>query len=192
MPARRFEAKESTVYRDLQATMRHLGATSLRVPPPAAVNLLDLRAKPDVRAEIIFDRAGKRYVVRCAKWGNFLDNLRAAERTIFYLYRAVAEYGAEANEKAFDQVVDQLFAGFEALPDDTVLVLGSGRRDWWEVLGVRKDATRTEIISAFRALARVHHPDAGGDPETFKRLREAYEAALAAVSSNDGVTATRR
>jgi DnaJ-domain-containing protein 1 len=180
MPARRFEAKETTVYRDLQNSMKRLGATSLRVKER---DLLDAK---DVKAEIIFDRAGKRYVVRCAKWPNFLDNLRAAERTIFYLYRAIAEYGAETNEKAFAEAVDQFFAGFEALPDDTVLMLGSGKRAWWEVLGVPREATKTEIISAFRALARVHHPDAGGDAETFKRLRDAYETALGSV---DGVAA---
>lgn len=177
MPARRFAAQETTVYRDLQNSMKRLGATSLRVKER------DLLNPKDVKAEIVFDRAGKRYAVRCAKWANFLDNLRAAERTIFYLYRAIAEYGAETNEKAFSAAVDQFFAGFEALPDDTVLMLGSGKQDWWEVLGVRREATKAEIISAFRALARTHHPDAGGDAVTFKRLRDAYERAIAAVGS---------
>jgi len=177
MPARRFAAQETTVYRDLQNSMKRLGATSLRVKER------DLLNPRDVRAEIIFDRAGKRYVVRCAKWANFLDNLRAAERTIFYLYRAIAEYGAETNEKAFSAAVDQFFAGFEALPDDSVLMLGTGRRDWWDVLGVKKEASKNEIISAFRAMARVHHPDAGGDAETFKRLREAYEQAIGATDA---------
>jgi hypothetical protein len=152
--------------------MRRLGATSLRVGDR------DLLNPRDVKAEIVFDRNGKRYVVRCAKWSNFLDNLRAAERTIFYLYRAIAEYGAESNEKAFGQAVDQFFAGFEALPDDSVLMLGSGRPDWWEVLGVTRSASNAEIISAYRALARTHHPDVGGDPAMFTRLRKAYETAL--------------
>lgn len=180
MPARRFAAQETTVYRDLQNSMKRLGAMSLRV------GQRDLLNPKDVKAEIAFDRptanGAKRYVVRCAKWGNFLDNLRAAERTIFYLYRAIAEYGAETNEKSFAAAVDQFFAGFEALPDDTVLMLGSGRTDWWETLGVTREATKAEIISAFRALARTHHPDAGGDAATFKRLRTAYEEAIAAAS----------
>lgn len=174
-PARRFAAQESTIYRDLQTTMRKLGATSLRVKER------DLLNPRDVKSEIVFDRAGKRYVIRCAKWANPLDNLRAAERTIFYLYRAIAEYGAETNEKLFAQAVDQFFSGFEALPDDSVLALGSGLPDWWEVLGVKRAATRAEIISAFRALARAHHPDSGGDADMFKRLRRAYEDGLAAT-----------
>jgi hypothetical protein len=180
MAARRFAAQETTTYRDLQASMRKLGATSLRVKER------DLLNPKDVRAEIVFDRptssGAKRYVVRCGKWPSFLDNLRAAERTIFYLYRAIAEYGAETNEKAFAEAVDQFFAGFEALPDDTVLMLASGQKPWWETLGTKEQASKAEIMSAFRALARVHHPDAGGNPETFKRLRAAYESGLAAVA----------
>jgi DnaJ-domain-containing protein 1 len=174
MPTRRFAAQETTVYRDLQNSMKRLGATSLRV------GQRDLLNPKDVKAEIQFDRAGKRYVVRCMKWANFLDNLRAAERTIFYLYRAIAEYGAETNAQAFGQAVDQFFAGFEALPDDSVLMLGNGKQHWWDALGVKQEATKAEIISAYRALARVHHPDAGGDATMFKRLREAYEHGLTA------------
>ena len=175
MVVRRFQAIEPTIYRDLQATMRKLGATSLRVRER------DLLNAEDVKAEIVFDRAGKRYVVRCLKWAVFLDNLRAAERTIFYLYRALIEYGAETSEKALTEAFDQFFAGFEALPDDTVLLLGNGQRQWWELLGVKQTATKTEIISAFRAMARVHHPDNGGDAVMFKRARRAYEDGLMAT-----------
>jgi hypothetical protein len=35
-----------------------------------------------------------------------------------------------------------------------------------------------EIRSAYRRMARVHHPDAGGDEESFKRLNEAHQRML--------------
>lgn len=48
-------------------------------------------------------------------------------------------------------------------------------QSYYDVLGVKKGASAEEIKKAFRTLARKHHPDAGGDEETFKKINEAYE-----------------
>src|SRR4051794_34287067 len=52
-------------------------------------------------------------------------------------------------------------------------------RDYYETLGVPKTATEDEIKSAFRKLARKHHPDVAKDKkaaeEKFKQINEAYE-----------------
>lgn len=52
-------------------------------------------------------------------------------------------------------------------------------RDYYETLGVSKTATADEIKSAFRKLARKHHPDVAKDKKTaeekFKQINEAYE-----------------
>jgi DnaJ-class molecular chaperone len=45
----------------------------------------------------------------------------------------------------------------------------------YDVLGVKPDATKTEIKKAFRKLALTHHPDKGGDAEDFKRINGAYK-----------------
>jgi curved DNA-binding protein len=51
-------------------------------------------------------------------------------------------------------------------------------RDYYEVLGVSRDATEDQIRNAYRKLARKHHPDVNpGDKtaeEKFKELNEAY------------------
>jgi hypothetical protein len=51
-----------------------------------------------------------------------------------------------------------------------------------QALGVGPDATADEIKQAYRQLARQHHPDAGGDPEQFHRIQQAYEALASAAA----------
>lgn len=43
----------------------------------------------------------------------------------------------------------------------------------YTVFGVSEDASPEEIKKAFRRLAHVHHPDKGGNAETFKQLNTA-------------------
>jgi hypothetical protein len=48
-------------------------------------------------------------------------------------------------------------------------------------LDLPQGATKAQIDSQFRRLARVHHPDCGGNAEDFKRIRAAYEQATNSV-----------
>ena len=45
----------------------------------------------------------------------------------------------------------------------------------YETLGVEQNASTDEIKKAYRNLARVNHPDKGGDAEKFKEIGQAYE-----------------
>jgi curved DNA-binding protein CbpA len=43
------------------------------------------------------------------------------------------------------------------------------------VLGVDPDADQSTVDDAYRERVKEVHPDAGGDAERFKRVKQAYE-----------------
>lgn len=48
-------------------------------------------------------------------------------------------------------------------------------RNLYDILAVAKDATQDAIKKAHRALVKKHHPDKGGDEQTFKEIQRAYD-----------------
>ena len=67
------------------------------------------------------------------------------------------------------------------------------KRDYYDILGVPKNATEEDIKKAYRKLAMKHHPDRTPDnpkaEEQFKEAKEAYEmlsdASKRAASSSE-------
>ena len=55
--------------------------------------------------------------------------------------------------------------------------MAESKRDYYEVLGVPKNADDGAIKKAYRVLAKKYHPDANpGDTEAEKKFKEASEA----------------
>ena len=49
------------------------------------------------------------------------------------------------------------------------------QKDYYNILGVDKKASKDDIKKAFRKLAHKYHPDKkGGDTDKFKEVNEAY------------------
>ncbi len=58
-------------------------------------------------------------------------------------------------------------------PNDVIM----SNRDFYEILGVPRNASIDDIKTAFRKLARQYHPDVSKEPdaeEKFKEINEAY------------------
>lgn len=47
--------------------------------------------------------------------------------------------------------------------------------NYYDILGIDKSASDSDIKKAYRKKAKIHHPDRNGDEEKFKQITEAYE-----------------
>ena len=64
-------------------------------------------------------------------------------------------------------------------------------KNLYEELGLKKNATKSEIKSSYRSLVKQHHPDAGGKKERFLAIQNAWET-LNAVSYTHLTLPTKR
>ena len=51
----------------------------------------------------------------------------------------------------------------------------SSRETLLGVLGLPAEGSNVNVKKAYKALAKIHHPDQGGNEELFKNIAEAYE-----------------
>jgi hypothetical protein len=78
-------------------------------------------------------------------------------------------------------------------PDPSIAIQFSRKREddfaWQGALGITNPApSLDEIETAFRKLASQHHPDRGGDIETFHALTQHKKAAIAYVNRLSGIS----
>jgi hypothetical protein len=126
------------------------------------------KAEPeDTAVAVYFTLDGAERCIPCDRWDRVRDNLRAIALTIAAL-RGLERWGTH-------QIVAAAFQGFAALP-------AGGADGWWTVLGVPPSANRADIEAAYRRLAKVHHPDAGGDAERFRIITEARRMGMEALT----------
>jgi hypothetical protein len=104
-------------------------------------------------------------VLACDRWNRAGRNLWAIAKHVEAL-RGQNRWGVGS--------IEQAFAGYARLPGP---VQTSGLK-WWEELGVEIGADAESIKAAYRAQAKVRHPDAGGTQEAMSRLNESLRMAL--------------
>jgi hypothetical protein len=119
----------------------------------------------DSGVAVYFQLKGKPCVLACDKWRRVEDNLSAIARDI-EAQRARQRWGVGS--------VEQAFAGYTALPPPG----SSPGTSWWNVLGCAHDAPFDVVQDAYRAKAKVAHPDRNaGDSSAMYAINDAWDQA---------------
>jgi hypothetical protein len=149
--------------------LRRLGARSIILSSNLRLRLDGLpisgQSQPaDPSVAIYFTLKEKPHVLACGEWDRAQDNLWAIGKHIEAL-RGQGRWGVGS--------IERRFTGYTAIPEKT------GGVSWWEILGVAVNATEEQIAAAYKAKAKIFHPDAGSAPdhEAMVRLNEAYTMA---------------
>ncbi|HUR65445.1 MAG TPA: J domain-containing protein [Chitinophagaceae bacterium] len=100
----------------------------------------------------------------CDNYGRPWENIYALGKGIEAL-RGMERWGVS-------EFIERAFTGFKALPEV---------KEWYEILGVNQNAGKNEIITAYRNLVKVHHPDAGGNANVFMEISDAYQKGMSLV-----------
>ena len=119
--------------------------------------------EPDESGAAVYwiDKSGATRCMAIDRYRRVADNLAAIAATLDAM-RAIERHGGA-------EILNRAFTGFAALEHHG--------EDWWDVLEVRRDASREAIDANYRRLRSQHHPDKGGDSEQFQRVQRAYEQA---------------
>ncbi|AMV24073.1 DnaJ domain protein [Gemmata sp. SH-PL17] len=112
----------------------------------------------DQGVAVYFTLKGRPMCFACDRWETIRENMQAVAKTIEAL-RGIERWGSGS-------MVEQAFTGFVALPSP---------KSPYDVLGVPKGATVTEIEAAFRQKVKIAHPDAGGAVGAIQELIEARD-----------------
>ncbi len=126
------------------------------------------QARPADPGVCVYWRKSINEPMRCMavdRYDEVQDNLAAVAATLEAM-RSIERHGGAA-------ILDRAFTGFAALPAPT-----AGKRDWWTVLELPATATEAQIRDAYARLARVHHPDKGGDAQRMAEINRARDEAL--------------
>lgn len=114
-------------------------------------------------AEVSWEVNGKNHFYKCQSQKRPADNLAAVEQLVHQEVLFI-----ERGIKTFAQVMNQF-----ALPAPEDIEISFNPR---QILGVPENIDDLDYIKfKYREAAKKYHPDKGGDPEEFKKIKKAYE-----------------
>jgi DnaJ-domain-containing protein 1 len=117
--------------------------------------------RPDPTAAIEFWVDGAKKTLRCSRFEEYRNNIRAIYLTLEALRLA--------HERGILRELAEAATAFLPAPSGPV------KRPWYEVLGLMPNADAESVEAMYRHLARKRHPDAGGSDDEMSELNAALE-----------------
>lgn len=161
----------------VQAEVGRMGGTGLRIDTDLRVRkdglpYSDQRQPDDPGAVVSFRLPGdKPVVLPCDRYTKVEQNLAAIAATL-EAKRAIERHGVSTLAREFEGYL-LLGDGSGTTPGPQGGVAITLPLQPHEVLGVHPEAPVEVAEAAYRALAKKHHPDRGGDPEQMSSLNDA-------------------
>jgi hypothetical protein len=155
----------------LRNELDRLGATNVVVSSNVPVRKdgylysdMSMTKIDDPGVAVYFKYKGQQVSMCCDTYERPWENVYALAKGIEAI-RGMERWGVS-------EFIERAFAGFKALPEQ------SSASSWWNILGVSKEASKNDIVKAYRNLAKAHHPDNGGDKNMFASVNEAYQKGI--------------
>jgi len=162
-----FKVTQAVAVNDLAYEVQRMGGTQLVITTNLELRKDGLprgdRGPPrDPGVAVYFVYKKRPMCFACDRWETIGENIRAIGQTVGAL-RGIERWGSGS-------MIEQAMQGFTALP---------APEQPWQVLGVKHDADRATIESAYRALASRYHPDRDeGDEQKMMRINRARDQLL--------------
>lgn len=133
----------------------------------------------DIKIELQPD-ADVRFDLKIAKNERLLETRRFTSReyAVNYAHKYIRGKGC-----SIDSLGDK--EGFWSFRDNLrntsydvgvgLAILGGSKSSDYDILGIKANASASEIKKAYRERVKENHPDRGGDPEKFEKIQKAYE-----------------
>ena len=123
--------------------------------------------------------AVKQSIARSAKRYDYDKRLWLVHHTwLAWLVSSARRYGLQVDYSRLPNAWQLMIAGAQVpVEDPNVMIIDEAP---YAILHVSPDAPTEVVHAAYRALAQLHHPDKGGNADTFRKISEARDSILKA------------
>ncbi|MEN0050630.1 MAG: DnaJ domain-containing protein [Bacteroidota bacterium] len=130
-----------------------------------------------VGVSVFFTKLNQRAGLCNDKWDMVQHNVRALKKTI-EAFRGIERWGSQ------ESLLNIMANGLpDARPVDLALP-SMHNKQWWEILELGQSRSEKAILSAFKRLSQIYHPDkSGGSQEMFKILVDARDKGLGSIKA---------